>query len=213
MAGQRARPSACAMQPACDPGIQAERGSIAPQRAGTSAATAGFVARELCFARCGCGTTAKEAIATIAADALPWATTSLCWKHRDFDRSCASSASAYVLARMRGDILSAHFLPGAKLYLKVLTARYNTSVAPVREALAVLSGAGLVISESQLGCITGNFIFHRYPGAVRQRSSISARSFTIASIDTGVSLCPLARIWRGLPEITKRSRTQLFDAT
>lgn len=87
----------------------------------------------------------------IAADALPWATDSLYWKQRDFDRSCASSASAYVLARIRGDILSAHFMPGAKLYLKILTARYNTSVAPVREALAVLSGAGLVISESQRG--------------------------------------------------------------
>jgi GntR family transcriptional regulator, carbon starvation induced regulator len=87
----------------------------------------------------------------IAAEALPWATNSLYWKNRDFDRSCASSASAYVLARIRGDILSAHFMPGAKLYLKILTARYNTSVAPVREALAVLSGAGLVISESQRG--------------------------------------------------------------
>jgi GntR family carbon starvation induced transcriptional regulator len=87
----------------------------------------------------------------IAADALPWATSSLHWKEHNFDRSCASSASAYVLARIRGDILSAYFRPGAKLYLKVLTARYNTSVAPVREALAVLSGAGLVISESQRG--------------------------------------------------------------
>lgn len=87
----------------------------------------------------------------IAAEALPWATNSLYWKHHDYDRSSASSASAYVLARIRGDILSAHFLPGAKLYLKILTARYNTSVAPVREALAVLSGAGLVVSESQRG--------------------------------------------------------------
>jgi GntR family transcriptional regulator, carbon starvation induced regulator len=86
-----------------------------------------------------------------AADALPWATSSLNWKHLEFDRSSAVSASAYVLTRIRGDILSAHFMPGAKLYLKILTARYNTSVAPVREALAVLSGAGLVISESQRG--------------------------------------------------------------
>ncbi len=87
----------------------------------------------------------------IAAEALPWATDSLYWKHREFDRSSASSASAYVLARIRGDILSAYFKPGAKLYLKILTDRYETSVAPVREALAVLSGAGLVISESQRG--------------------------------------------------------------
>lgn len=87
----------------------------------------------------------------IAASALPWAAHSLNWKHLDFDRSCSSSASAYVLARLRGDILSAEFAPNAKLYLKILMARYNTSVAPVREALAVLSGAGLVIAESQRG--------------------------------------------------------------
>jgi GntR family transcriptional regulator, carbon starvation induced regulator len=86
-----------------------------------------------------------------AADALPWAATSLQWKFRRLDRTAATSASSYVLARLRGDILSAHFKPNAKLYLKVLIARYQTSVAPVREALAVLSGAGLVVSESQRG--------------------------------------------------------------
>lgn len=86
-----------------------------------------------------------------AADALPWAATSLQWKYRRLDRTAATSASSYVLARLRGDILSAHFKPNAKLYLKVLIARYETSVAPVREALAVLSGAGLVVSESQRG--------------------------------------------------------------
>jgi GntR family transcriptional regulator, carbon starvation induced regulator len=86
-----------------------------------------------------------------AAEALPWAVTSLQWKYRAFDRDAATSATSYVLARLRGDILSAHFKPDAKLYLKVLTARYQTSVAPVREALAVLSGAGLVVSESQRG--------------------------------------------------------------
>jgi GntR family carbon starvation induced transcriptional regulator len=87
----------------------------------------------------------------IAADALPWAANSLQWKYRALDRTAATSTSSYVLARLRGDILSTYFKPDTKLYLKVLTARYNTSVAPVREALAVLSGAGLVISESQRG--------------------------------------------------------------
>jgi GntR family transcriptional regulator, carbon starvation induced regulator len=87
----------------------------------------------------------------IAADALPWAAASLQWKYRSFDRTAATSASSYVLAKLRGDILSVHFKPNTKLYLKVLTARYETSVAPVREALAVLSGAGLVVSEAQRG--------------------------------------------------------------
>lgn len=87
----------------------------------------------------------------VAANALPWAANSLNWKHRQLDRANTPSVTSYVLARIRGDILSAHFRPGAKLHLKVLTARYDTSVAPVREALAVLSGAGLVVAESQRG--------------------------------------------------------------
>jgi GntR family carbon starvation induced transcriptional regulator len=85
------------------------------------------------------------------AEALPWATASIQWKSHRIDRRAAVSASSYVLMRLRGYILSAYFKPNAKLYLKVLTSRYETSVAPVREALAVLSGAGLVISESQRG--------------------------------------------------------------
>jgi GntR family carbon starvation induced transcriptional regulator len=85
------------------------------------------------------------------AEALPWATASIQWKYHRIDRRAAVSASSYVLMRLRGDILSAYFKPNAKLYLKVLTSRYETSVAPVREALAVLSGAGLVVSESQRG--------------------------------------------------------------
>ena len=87
----------------------------------------------------------------VAAKALPWAANSLNWKHLQLDRACTPSLASYVLARIRGDILSTHFKPGAKLHLKVLTARYDTSVAPVREALAVLSGAGLVVAESQRG--------------------------------------------------------------
>jgi GntR family carbon starvation induced transcriptional regulator len=86
-----------------------------------------------------------------AAEALPWATDSLYWKSLASGEAAATSKNAYVLARLRGDILSAKFQPNAKLYLKVLTARYDTSVAPVREALAVLAGAGLVVSESQRG--------------------------------------------------------------
>jgi len=85
------------------------------------------------------------------AEALPWASASIQWKSSRLDRTVAVSASSYVLARLRGDFLSAYFKPNAKLYLKVLTSRYETSVAPVREALAVLSGAGLVLSESQRG--------------------------------------------------------------
>lgn len=86
-----------------------------------------------------------------ASDALPWAASSLQGKYQGTTRMTAASATSYVLARLRGDILSAHFKPSEKLYLKVLTSRYQTSIAPVREALAVLTGAGLVSAESQRG--------------------------------------------------------------
>jgi GntR family carbon starvation induced transcriptional regulator len=67
------------------------------------------------------------------------------------DRGGAPSATTYVLNRLRADILAAQFAPGAKLPLKILVDRYKTSVVPIREALAVLCGAGLVVSESQRG--------------------------------------------------------------
>lgn len=87
----------------------------------------------------------------IAAEALPWAANSLYWKHQILHRSDTPSVSSYVLACIRGDILTGQFAPGTKLRLKVLAARYAASLAPVREALAVLSGAGLVLAENQRG--------------------------------------------------------------
>jgi GntR family transcriptional regulator, carbon starvation induced regulator len=87
----------------------------------------------------------------LAADALPWATNSLHLKGLAIDQATTPSKNSYVLAALRSDILSAKLKPNARLHLKVLMARYNTSVAPVREALAVLAGAGLVTSESQRG--------------------------------------------------------------
>ncbi len=83
--------------------------------------------------------------------AQPWSTSALQWKRTRLTPGSASSKASYVLARLREDILATRFKPTEKLYLKVLTARYDTSVAPVREALAVLAGAGLVILESQKG--------------------------------------------------------------
>jgi GntR family carbon starvation induced transcriptional regulator len=116
------------------------------------------------------------------AEALPWATASIQWKHHRIDRRAAVSASSYVLMRLRGDILSAYFKPNAKLYLKVLTSRYETSVAPVREALAVLSGAGLVVSESQRGFRVAPASRADFTdiAALRKKLEISALEMSIA---------------------------------
>lgn len=80
-----------------------------------------------------------------------WAVESLLAKQFSFQRSDASSTTSYVLTRLRDDILSAHFSPGSKLPMKELMARYSASVVPIREALAVLCGAGLIVAESQRG--------------------------------------------------------------
>jgi GntR family carbon starvation induced transcriptional regulator len=81
----------------------------------------------------------------------PWATDLVTGKQRCADRYDAPSTVAYVLTRLRADILGLHFAPGAKLPLKILVDRYKASVVPIREALAVLCGVGLVVSESQRG--------------------------------------------------------------
>ncbi len=59
----------------------------------------------------------------------------------------AVTVTAQALARLRADILAARLAPGAGLPLKVLRHRYAVGLTPLREALTVLSGAGLVIAE------------------------------------------------------------------
>jgi GntR family transcriptional regulator, carbon starvation induced regulator len=81
----------------------------------------------------------------------PWSADLSEHKRPCLDRDDAPSATTYVLNRLRADILSAYFAPGAKLPLKTLIDRYRTSVVPIREALAVLCGAGLAVSECQRG--------------------------------------------------------------
>jgi GntR family transcriptional regulator, carbon starvation induced regulator len=65
--------------------------------------------------------------------------------------NASTSITASVLARLRADILSARLVPGAKLSIKVLCYDYAAGITPLREALILLCGAGLVIQESQRG--------------------------------------------------------------
>lgn len=66
--------------------------------------------------------------------------------------SCeARSKADYILGRLRADIVSGHLGPGEKLPFRELTARYGVSGSPLREALCLLAGDGLVELESQRG--------------------------------------------------------------
>ncbi|MGE4080622.1 MAG: FCD domain-containing protein, partial [Reyranella sp.] len=59
----------------------------------------------------------------------------------------AVTVTTQALARLRADILAARLAPGAGLPLKVLQHRYAVGLTPLREALTVLSGSGLVVAE------------------------------------------------------------------
>ncbi|WP_159008538.1 GntR family transcriptional regulator [Bradyrhizobium sp. S69] len=95
--------------------------------------------------------TPRQDIIRFAAEALPREADSLQPKSVAIDRARTFSKNSYVLAALRSDIISAKFKPNARLHLKSLMACYDTSVAPVREALAVLAGVGLAISEGRRG--------------------------------------------------------------
>lgn len=56
-----------------------------------------------------------------------------------------------VQARLAGDILNGRLAPGSRLRLQGLCDTYEVSMSPLREALAGLTGRGLVIQEGQRG--------------------------------------------------------------
>ncbi len=68
----------------------------------------------------------------------------------DHDESRQTMPSALV-ASLRSDIVSGALQPGAKLKLTELSARYDSSAIPLREALSRLVSTSLVTSESQKG--------------------------------------------------------------
>lgn len=60
-------------------------------------------------------------------------------------------ASERILTALRTDVLSLVLRPGQKLTTEFLTARYGRGPTPLREALSLLVGEGLVVRESGRG--------------------------------------------------------------
>ncbi|MEP9352435.1 GntR family transcriptional regulator [Xanthobacter sp. KR7-65] len=56
-----------------------------------------------------------------------------------------------VLSGLRADILSLDLAPGLKLSAEMLVQRYGAGQSPIREALSLLAGEGLVVRESRRG--------------------------------------------------------------
>lgn len=69
------------------------------------------------------------------------------------DEAAADNApkTGRTLEALRRDIGALALAPGAKLATVALAARYGVGQAPVREALSILAGEGLVLRESRRG--------------------------------------------------------------
>jgi DNA-binding GntR family transcriptional regulator len=56
-----------------------------------------------------------------------------------------------IFSRLRDDIVTCRIEPGDKLVVSAISARFDVSLAAVREALSRLVAAGLVVAEDQRG--------------------------------------------------------------
>jgi len=65
--------------------------------------------------------------------------------------SDTTTLTSSVYQQLRRDILKAHLIPGEKLRIESLSARYQVGASPIREALNRLSAEGLVTREEQRG--------------------------------------------------------------
>lgn len=68
--------------------------------------------------------------------------------HREPDEP---SLGDRVQSSIRADILSLDLAPGLKLSAEMLVLRYGAGQSPIREALSLLAGEGLVVRESRRG--------------------------------------------------------------
>ena len=57
------------------------------------------------------------------------------------------SMTARTMVELRADILAVRLQPDAELPLKILSYRYDVGLTPLREALTLLSGVGLVVHD------------------------------------------------------------------
>lgn len=68
-----------------------------------------------------------------------------------FDDDSSASLIAKTQAAIRRDIIRHVLTPGKRLKIQDLTGRYGVGLSPIREALSLLSGDGLVIREDRRG--------------------------------------------------------------
>ncbi len=92
--------------------------------------------------------------------------------------------ASVLVDRIRADIVSRVLPPGSKLRLRELSARYETGINPLREALARLAAVGLVLVEDQRGFRVAPVSMHDLEDLTRVKRQIYAIALR-ASIERG----------------------------
>lgn len=92
------------------------------------------------------------------------------------------SVSTYQL--LRNDILDGSIEPSSKLSIAQLSARYESSAAPVREALSRLAAEGLVVRKGQRGYWAAPVSVDEFVDVARLREMLEVDAFR-QSIENG----------------------------
>jgi GntR family carbon starvation induced transcriptional regulator len=92
--------------------------------------------------------------------------------------------ASLVLENIRQDIIKGSFAPSEKLLMEDLKMRYGVGCSPIREALARLTSAGLVIQEEQCGFKAAPISINELYDLYRIRSHIETLALQL-SIQNG----------------------------
>ncbi len=99
---------------------------------------------------------------------------------RETDGGDDATASEAALALLRRDIVSGALEPDSKLKMRVLKARYGIGSSPMREALAQLTGQGLVRQSSQKGFRVPPLSAAHLADITRSRQLVEAEAVKLA---------------------------------
>ena len=98
------------------------------------------------------------------------------------DRSPDQTLSEHAIQRLRSEIVTGRFPPGARLVERDLTKTLGTSRTPIREALRQLERDGLVVSYSHRGYFVRDPMFHEAQQAYESRRVVESACCELAAM-------------------------------
>ncbi|MDB6087634.1 MAG: GntR family transcriptional regulator [Gammaproteobacteria bacterium] len=120
-----------------------------------------------------------------------------------------------VLAELRSGIQGGRYAPGQRLITSALATRLNTSLAPVREALHLLIGEGLVELQPNRGARVRTVSVRTLLECLQVVEEVGVLAFRLIApklADAGIRT-PIERIFRTIPDRwAGRDRCALFAA-